>query len=118
MPVAPKLHSLARNLFHRRAVEREIDDEMRAYLEILTEENIAAGLTPRLARRRALLEIGGVEQVKEQVREVRRGAGLNSIWRDLCYAARSPAKLRFQTSRWWHGFPWRSVSAAPWRCSA
>lgn len=48
--------------------ERELDDELRSYLSLLIDEKIASGLDPAAARRAALIELDGVEQVKERVR--------------------------------------------------
>src|SRR5262245_10343420 len=80
--------SLWRNLIRRDAVERELDDEVRATVDLLTEEKIRAGMSTDAARRAALIEIGGVESVKQQVRDVRRGAFVETLLRDVRYAAR------------------------------
>src|SRR6187200_2488006 len=50
---------------------------------MLTEAKIRQGLTPREARRNALIELGGVEQVQEKVREVRMGQLIETTWRDI-----------------------------------
>ena len=73
MPLIPRLTSLWRNLFHKDRVEQEVSEEIQAYLDMLTEANIRQGLTPQEARRNALVELGGVEQVQEKVREIRMG---------------------------------------------
>ena len=88
----PRLHRFAsalKNLIAGSRVDRELDAELRAHVELLTEEKVRAGLSPEEARRRALLEMGGVEPVKEQVREARAGAGVEGFLRDLALAARS-----------------------------
>ena len=77
-----------RNLFRKREADRELDAEVHAHLDLLEEEKRRAGLTSALARRAARLELGGVEQVKEEVRRVRAGAWLDSFFQDLRYAAR------------------------------
>jgi predicted permease len=82
------LRSFWRNLTRHDSVERELDDEMRATIELLVADNIRAGMSPGAARRAALLHLGGVESVKQQVRDVRRGALVDSCFRDLRYAAR------------------------------
>ena len=82
------LHSFWRNLTRHDSVERELDDEMRATIDLLAAEHVRAGMTPDAARRAALLQFGGVESVKQQVRDVRRGALIDSALRDLHYAAR------------------------------
>ncbi len=88
MALLSRIRNLASNLLHRNRVERELDDEMRAHLAMLVDEKIATGLSPEQARRSALIEFGGVDQVKEQVRDVRMGARLEQVWLDVRYAAR------------------------------
>ena len=84
-----RLFALLRNLFHRSRVERELDDEVRSYYEMLVGEKIAAGGTPETARREAAIETGGVEHVKECVRDVRMGALVEQLLQDLKYGART-----------------------------
>ena len=86
--------SVLRNLFRARRVERDLDDEVRAYLEMMIDEKRASGLAEDEARRAALIDLEGVEQVKERVREVRAGALVEQLWRDLTYAVRMLLKHR------------------------
>jgi putative ABC transport system permease protein len=88
MQLVTRLRSLVRNLFRRSHVERELDDELHAYLGQLTEEKINSGMSPEQARREARMELGGVEPVKEQVREARHGAGLETLLQDVRYGLR------------------------------
>jgi predicted permease len=88
MPLLPRLSSLWRNLFRRTQKEQELSEELDAYLELLTEQKRDAGLSAEAARRAALLELGGREQVKEQVREVRMGHWLETVLQDARYALR------------------------------
>ncbi|HEV7891974.1 MAG TPA: ABC transporter permease [Pyrinomonadaceae bacterium] len=92
MPLIPRLASLRRNLLHRDRVERELAEEIDACLEMLVEAKVAEGLNPEEARRAALIELGGVEQVKESVREVRVGHFFRTVWQDFRYGARSLRK--------------------------
>ena len=92
MPLMPRLSSLWRNLFDKTNVERELADELRAHLDLLSDEKIQQGLTPAAARRAALAELGGVEHVKEGVREVRHGRLLEDLAQDARYAFRSLRK--------------------------
>ncbi|MGH9765309.1 MAG: ABC transporter permease, partial [Blastocatellia bacterium] len=92
MTVKPRLQSLWRNLRSRRRVEASLQAEVRHYLDLLTEAKIATGMRPEEARRAALIEMGGMDQVKEQVREVRVGHMLDTIWQDLRYGARMLVK--------------------------
>src|SRR5688572_28340631 len=88
MALFPRVASLLRNLFNRDRIEDELDAEMRASLQMLIDEKAQAGFPPDEARRRAMLEFGGVESVKEQVRGVRAGALVETTLLDIRYAAR------------------------------
>jgi predicted permease len=92
MTWTPRLRSLWRNLVHKRASERELDEEVRAYAAILEDEHAARGLSPEAARRQALIEMGGMEQVKEHVREVKMGALLETVGQDVRYGLRTLAR--------------------------
>ncbi|HEX7333406.1 MAG TPA: ABC transporter permease [Pyrinomonadaceae bacterium] len=89
MSLIPALASLWRNLFHKDRVEQEFTEEIQAYLDLLTEEKIRQGLSPREARRNALIEVGGVEQVQERVREIRMGQFIETVWRDVRLGVRT-----------------------------
>ena len=80
--------SLFRNLSHKQENEQDLDQEVSSYLDLLTEDKIQSGMAPEAARRAARLELGGVEQVKEQVREVRAGIWLETVLQDVRYGAR------------------------------
>ncbi len=88
MPLLPRLASLWRNLFHQARTEQELTEEIDAYLELLIEQKIEEGLNPEEARRAALIEFGGKQQVKEEVREARLGYQLETFWQDLRYGVR------------------------------
>jgi len=83
VPLIPRLTSLWRNLFHKERVDQEFSEEIQAYLDMLTEANLKQGLSPQEARRSALVELGGVEQVHEKVREIRMGQFIETVWRDV-----------------------------------
>ncbi|MGA8145002.1 MAG: ABC transporter permease [Candidatus Acidiferrales bacterium] len=89
MPLLVKARSFLRNLFLSRRVEVDLDQEVHSHLEMLIEENIRAGMPPGEAQRAARIELGGVEQVKEQVRNARTGAFLDSLLQDMRFAIRS-----------------------------
>src|SRR5579859_7129053 len=88
MPFVTKAKSFMRNLFSFRRVESDLDSEVQSHLEMLTEENLRAGMAPEEARRAARIELGGIEQVKEQVREKRSGSLLHSVLSDCRYGLR------------------------------
>ena len=83
------LSTLFRNLWRHRAVERDLDEEVRAHFELLVDEYRATGMEDAAARRAARLELGGTGQVKDAVRDVRRGIWLEHFWQDLRYALRA-----------------------------
>jgi len=60
-------------LLHKRKIESNLDAEIRSYVDAVTDEKIARGLSYDEARRRALAESGGMEQVKQAVRNNRAG---------------------------------------------
>jgi len=88
MPLLVKTRSFLRNLFLSRRVEVDLDQEVHSHLEMLIGENIRAGMPPHEAQRAARIELGGVEQVKEQVRDSRTGAFLDSLLQDLRFGLR------------------------------
>ena len=92
MPFFLRIRSLLSNLFHRDRVEHELDDEVRAHLVMLIDEKVARGLSVQEASRMAFIELGGVDQVKEQVRDVRIGAMIEQLWQDGRYAVRMMRK--------------------------
>ena len=87
-----RILSFFRNLLRKQTVEQALDDELQSSVELLTEEKIKEGLSPSEARRQALIELGGVEQVKEEVRAVRVGRFVENLARGLRFAFRSLAK--------------------------
>src|SRR4051812_17024920 len=78
-----------RSLVGRKNQEIEMTEEVRYHLEMETERNVAAGMSPDEARRRALVQFGGVQVHKESVRDERGTAWLDDGWRDVRFAIRS-----------------------------
>ena len=89
-----RLRAMVGRLVGGDARDEELSEEIRAYVEHDTESKIRSGMTPEDARRAALIELGGVEQVKERVREGGAGAWWESIFRDIRYAMRSLGQAR------------------------
>jgi putative ABC transport system permease protein len=87
-----KAQSFVRNLLSFARVESDLDHEIHSHLEMLTEENLRAGMPPVAALRAAQLELGGMEQVKEQVREERTGNWLHAFVSDTRFAWRQVGK--------------------------
>ena len=88
MKISLCLSRLYRNLFHSAQVEQELDEEVRSYVDLLADENARKGKNAEAARREAIMELGGVEQVKEEVREARIGASFETLLQDLRYGIR------------------------------
>ncbi len=82
-----RCRSLIQNLVRREQADADLNDEVTAYTELLAEQKIKAGMAREDALRAARIESGGAAQVEEEVRRVRAGAWLQSIWQDLRYAA-------------------------------
>src|SRR5881409_3799917 len=78
-----------RTLFRRNQVERELDEEFRYHLDQRIEQEIARGLTPEEARYVAVRAMEGIEQKKEECRDMRRVNFIDDLIRDLRYAGRS-----------------------------
>ena len=76
------------NLFRRGRLERELDAELQAYLELATAENVRRGMTPKEARRVALARLGGMEAVKEECRDVRHLSVADGLRRHLVHGCR------------------------------
>ena len=83
-----RLRSALRNLFRKAQVEKELDAELRTFVGMITDETTAAGLSWEEAERYALAECGGIEQVKQSVRNVRSGVALETFWQDLRFGFR------------------------------
>jgi predicted permease len=81
-----------RALVRRRAVESEMNDELRFHFERQVEKYVSAGTERTDAERRARMEFGGVESVKEECREARGVSTIETTAQDLRYAARTLRK--------------------------
>ena len=93
-----RILSLFRNLLRKHTAEQALDDELQSSVEILAEEKMKDGLSRSVALRQALIELGGVEQVKEEVRAIRVGSFLENFLRELRLAFRALAKAPFFTA--------------------
>jgi predicted permease len=92
MTLLHRLASIICGWFRRARAEQELDDEMRAFVELSAADKVRAGVPPAQARRQAFLELGGIEPAKERVRTYRHGARLDEIGRDIRYGFRVFAK--------------------------
>ncbi len=78
-----------KSIFRRRQAELELDEELQFHLEHKIDEGIESGLSPAEARRAALRAMDGLEQRKEEMRDMRRVHGLTDFVDDLRFATRS-----------------------------
>jgi putative ABC transport system permease protein len=81
-----------RRLFRKARVDQLLDKELRFHLERQIVDNVAAGMPPEKARRRAQMEFGGLERVKEEVRDTRWETHLDNLLRDFRYGLRTLRK--------------------------
>ena len=88
MALMSRFSNLWRNLIHKDRVEHELNEEIESYLQMLVEQRINAGLNPADARRAAMIELGGREQVKENVRDARTGHQVETLLQDLRFGLR------------------------------
>ena len=88
MPFLPRIISFARNILKKDERDNDLDAEIRSQLDLLADQKIKEGLPPDEARRAAQIELGGLEQLKEQVRAVRTGAWLDSLLQDIRFSLR------------------------------
>lgn len=79
-------------LLRRNRVEAQLDAELRDHLERQAADYVGAGMSTPEARRRAALELGGLEQVKELCRDARGTRWIEDLVQDLRYGARLCAK--------------------------
>ena len=76
------------NLFRRAKVQREIDRELAAHIEMRIEDNLATGMSAGEARRNALLRFGSVSAMKERTTESDAALILETVWSDVRYGLR------------------------------
>ena len=81
-----------RALAGRTSVEREMDEELRGFLESSAEQKVRAGMTPEQAVRAARAEMGSANAVKHRIRSTGWETAIENLWQDLCYSLRMLAK--------------------------
>jgi predicted permease len=87
MPLLRTITSGIRSLFQKRA-GRELDEELRGFMEMAAEESMKQGRSQKDALRAVRLERGSVDAAKELVRSAGWESLLETSWRDLCYGLR------------------------------
>jgi macrolide transport system ATP-binding/permease protein len=87
-----------RSLFRRAQMDQQLDDELRDHLDRAIDEYIAKGIGPEEARRRARLDLDGLEKVKDECRDTRGTNTIENFWMDLRFGLRMLRKsLGFST---------------------
>src|SRR5438552_16184781 len=81
-----------RSLFRRKKVEAELDDELRFHFAQQVAKFIHSGLPPQEAQRRARLEFGGMEQLKEEHRDARGVTFIETLLQDIRFGLRTLRK--------------------------
>ena len=100
MSVFSRVRTWIRSIRHRDRIDADLHRELSDWLEELAARYEAEGATRDAARRRALMETGGIDRVKEAVRDQRIGASLDAFALDLRYAWRL-----------WRRYPWLTGAA-------
>ncbi len=80
--------SWVRRLFARNRMESDLNKELRFHFESQVADKMRSGISESEARRLTRIEFGGMEQVKEDCREIRGTIWLESIVQDVCFGAR------------------------------
>src|SRR5437763_15275445 len=88
MPFLRNITSGLRSLFRKEQVDRELDEELRAYQEMAAEEKMKQGMSPKDALRAVRLERGSLEVTKEIIRSGGWESFVETCWQVLRFAAR------------------------------
>ena len=92
MKLLAYFRSLALNLFDRSRAADDTDEELRSHIQHRADDLERSGLDRAEAERRARIEFGGYERVKEECHEAAGGTFIESVVQDLRYAARTLRK--------------------------
>jgi predicted permease len=90
--VISRFRALWNNVFRRQQLDRNLDEELQAYVELVSAEKVQAGVDPEEAHRYARRQTGGIDQVVQSVRDVRAGVWLDRLVQDVRYGVRTLAK--------------------------
>jgi predicted permease len=92
MSLLSRLRDTLRRLGRRSAVDRDLDDELRAYVEAAAEAHRASGLSANDASRAARADLGSLAAIKDRVHDVGWESWLERLWLDVRFAARGLRK--------------------------
>ena len=88
MTLLHRLASIVRWIARRDRAEQDLNDELQVFIDMAAADQVRDGATAAEARRRAALQLGGLEQAKARVRDGRHGAWLDRAGRDIRYGLR------------------------------
>ena len=111
-----RLRSVVDAALHRKQFEETMADELRFHMEAFTADLVRSGASPEEAARRARLEFGGVDRVKEECRQARGLQWLDEARQDP--STPSGSSVASLDSRRLRSSRWRSASAPTRRSSA
>ena len=77
-----------RGVFNKQRIDRDLAAELESHLQFHIDDNLRAGMSPKEARRAALIQLGGLDQTKESVRAQRGFLWLDSLFQDIRFALR------------------------------
>ena len=87
-----RLRAMWNNLIHRDRLDRDLDEELHAWVDLVSADKVRSGLSPEQADRESRREMGGIDRVWQGVRDIRSGASLERLAQDLRYGLRALAK--------------------------
>jgi predicted permease len=90
--VISRLRALWNNVFRRKQLDRDLDEELQAYVELVSAEKAQTGVGPEEAHRYALRQAGGIDHIVQSVRDVRAGVWMDRLVQDVRYGVRTLAK--------------------------
>ncbi len=83
-----KVISGLRALFHKKQDERDMDEELRGYLDSAAQGKIREGISEKEAVRAARVEMGSLDAVKEEIRSAGWEFALEALWQDVRFGLR------------------------------
>jgi predicted permease len=93
MPLLQNIASGLRSLFQKKHADRELEEELRGFMDMAAEESMKQGRSQEDALRAVRLERGSLEAAKEHVRSAGWESLLETSWQDLCYGLRMLRKF-------------------------
>ncbi len=88
MSLLHRIYNLCRNVLSKQRLDQDLDLEIRSYIELTAEEKVQRGVSREEACLQARRDAGGLEHVKENVRDIRVGASMDRLLQDVRYGIR------------------------------